>query len=113
MVTQKFKKKGGKTGLHGKVLVVQCTGLSWGVRRPGSSHGGIVHAACAGIDTGYFRQTDLVLLALCCIATAFGILMIYSATRYMNTLRLVLVQTGGAVIGIILFSCCPWWMSTS
>ena len=47
-----------------------------------------------------FRQTDLVLLALCCIATAFGILMIYSATRYMNTLRLVLVQTGGAVIGI-------------
>ena len=50
-----------------------------------------------------FRQTDLVLLALCCIATAFGILMIYSATRYMNTLRLVLVQTGGAVIGIILF----------
>ena len=43
------------------------------------------------------------LLALCCIATAFGILMIYSATRYMNTLRLVLVQTGGAVIGIILF----------
>ena len=35
------------------------------------------------------RQTDLVLLALCCTATAYGILMIYSATRYMNTLRLV------------------------
>ena len=34
------------------------------------------------------RQTDLVLLALCCTATAYGILMIYSATRYMNTLRL-------------------------
>ena len=34
---------------------------------------------------------------------AYGILMIYSATRYMNTLRLVLVQTGGAVVGIILF----------
>ena len=49
------------------------------------------------------RQTDLVLLALCCTATAYGILMIYSATRYMNTLRLVLVQTGGAVVGIILF----------
>ena len=49
------------------------------------------------------RQTDLVLLSLCCAATAYGILMIYSATRYMNTLRLVLVQTGGAVIGIILF----------
>ena len=46
------------------------------------------------------RQTDLVLLALCCTATAYGILMIYSATRYMNTLRLVLVQTGGAVVGM-------------
>ena len=49
------------------------------------------------------RQTDLVLLAVCCTATAYGILMIYSATRYMETLRLVLVQTGGAVVGIILF----------
>ena len=49
------------------------------------------------------RQTDLVLLALCCTATAYGILMIYSATRYMEPLRLVLVQTGGAVVGIILF----------
>ena len=37
------------------------------------------------------RQTDLVLLALCCTATAYGILMIYSATRYMDTMRLVLV----------------------
>ena len=49
------------------------------------------------------RQTDLVLLALCCIATAYGILMIYSATRYMDSLREVLVQTGGTVMGIILF----------
>ena len=49
------------------------------------------------------RQTDLVLLALCCAATAYGILMIYSATRYMNSMREVLVQTGGAVIGIVLF----------
>ena len=49
------------------------------------------------------RQTDLVLLALCCAATAYGILMIYSATRYMNSMREVIVQTGGAVIGIVLF----------
>ncbi len=49
------------------------------------------------------RQTDLVLLALCCTATAYGILMIYSATRYMETLRLVWVQTFGALIGIVLF----------
>ena len=50
-----------------------------------------------------FRQTDLVLLALCCTATAYGILMIYSATRYMDTMRLVLVQTVGALIGVVLF----------
>ena len=49
------------------------------------------------------RQTDLVLLSLCCAATAYGILMIYSATRYMNSSREVIVQTGGAVIGIVLF----------
>ena len=49
------------------------------------------------------RQTDLVLLALCCTATAYGILMIYSATRYMDTMRLVLVQTVGALIGVVLF----------
>ena len=49
------------------------------------------------------RQTDMVLLALCCTATAFGILMIYSATRYTDSLREVLVQTGGAVLGLILF----------
>lgn len=49
------------------------------------------------------RQTDLVLLALCCAATAYGLLMIYSATRYMGTLRLVIVQGAGALIGIILY----------
>lgn len=49
------------------------------------------------------RQTDLVLLALCCTAGAYGILMIYSATRYMNDLHLVLVQTMAALLGIVLF----------
>mgnify|MGYP004667882045 FL=1 len=50
-----------------------------------------------------FRQADLVLLALCCAATAYGLLMIYSATRYMNTLRLVVVQGAGVLIGIVLY----------
>ena len=36
------------------------------------------------------RQADLVLLALCSATSLFGILMIYSATRYMHTSRLVL-----------------------
>lgn len=49
------------------------------------------------------RQTDLVLLSLCCAATAYGILMIYSSTRYMGTLRLVLVQAVAALLGIVLY----------
>ena len=39
-----------------------------------------------------FRQADLVLLALCIGTSLFGILMIASATRYMHTSKLVLVQ---------------------
>ena len=54
------------------------------------------------------RQTDLVLLALCCAATAYGLLMIYSATRYMGTLRLVIVQGAGALIGIIMVQLFCW-----
>lgn len=49
------------------------------------------------------RQTDIVLLGLCCTATAYGILMVYSATRYMGTLRYTLVQTVGALLGVALF----------
>ena len=39
-----------------------------------------------------FRQADLVLLALCIGTSLFGILMIASATHYMHTSKLVLVQ---------------------
>ena len=39
-----------------------------------------------------FRQADLVLLAQCIGTSLFGILMIASATRYMHTSKLVLVQ---------------------
>lgn len=46
------------------------------------------------------RQADMGLLALCCAATAFGLLEISSATRYMHTSRYVLVQFGAMVIGI-------------
>ncbi len=49
------------------------------------------------------RQADLVLLALCSAASLFGILMIYSATRYMHTSRLVLVQAASLVIGVVLY----------
>ena len=37
------------------------------------------------------QQADMILLALCCAATLFGITMVYSATRYMQTNRLVII----------------------
>jgi len=47
-----------------------------------------------------FRQSDLVLLVLCCVATAFGMVEIASATHYMETWKYVIVQGGAAVIGV-------------
>ena len=38
------------------------------------------------------RHTDGILLTLCIIASGFGVVMIYSATRYMETNRLAVVQ---------------------
>lgn len=50
-----------------------------------------------------FRQGDWVLLTLCLVATAFGCLVIASATNYMGSLRHILVQIGAALIGVFLF----------
>lgn len=49
------------------------------------------------------RQADLLLLALCCAATGFGILMIASATHYMGSARYVIVQAVAAVLGVVLY----------
>ena len=49
------------------------------------------------------RQADLLLLALCCGASLFGILMVTSATRYMHTNRYMLVQTVSLLIGVVLY----------
>ena len=49
------------------------------------------------------RQADLLLLALCGGTSLFGILMVASATRYMHTDRLVLVQAAALVIGVLLY----------
>ena len=57
--------------------------------------------------TGMFgdilRQGDPVLLLLCCAATAYGLLMITSATRFLDTYRHVIVQGAAALIGIVLY----------
>lgn len=49
------------------------------------------------------RRTDGILLLLCLLATAFGVAMIYSSTRYMETMRLTVVQAVAALIGVVLF----------
>ncbi|MBE6963592.1 MAG: cell division protein FtsW [Ruminococcaceae bacterium] len=51
----------------------------------------------------FFQQADLVLLGLCCASTLFGIVLIFSATRYMGSNRRVLVQTAALVLGICVY----------
>ena len=51
----------------------------------------------------FFQQADLVLLALCCVSTLYGIVLIFSATQYMENgrwLRYVGVQGAAMVIGV-------------
>ena len=51
-----------------------------------------------------FRKGDMILLLLCLITTAFGCLVIASATNSMGSLRFVVVQLAAAVIGVILYA---------
>lgn len=51
----------------------------------------------------FLRKSDMVLLALCLISTAFGILLIASATNYRESafqIRRVTLQTVGTLLGI-------------
>ena len=45
----------------------------------------------------------MVLLALCCTATLFGIILIFSATRYRDSNRYVIVQSVALLLGIALY----------
>ena len=49
------------------------------------------------------RRADLVLLFLCLLATAFGCLVISSATNAEGSLRYVVVQIAAALLGVFLF----------
>lgn len=51
----------------------------------------------------FFKKADLFLLALCTIATLFGIVVISSTTAYMGASRYVLIQSAALVIGIFLY----------
>ena len=51
----------------------------------------------------FFQQADLVLLALCCTATLYGIVLIFSATRYLGINKLVVVQFVAMLLGICMY----------
>ena len=50
-----------------------------------------------------FRKGDMLLLLLCLVTTAFGCLVIASATNYTGSMRQVIVQIVAAVLGIIMY----------
>ena len=52
----------------------------------------------------FFRKGDIVLLVLCLILTAFGCLVVASATNVYNTPRYVIIQAGAAVLGIFMYA---------
>ncbi len=52
----------------------------------------------------FFRKGDMVLLLLCLITTAFGILMIASTNNYRGNLRYIVIQIIAAGLGILLYA---------
>ena len=56
------------------------------------------------ILSDFFRQADLVLLALCCTATLYGMALIFSASGYMGrVVRYVGVQGAALLLGVCVY----------
>lgn len=58
------------------------------------------------ILTDFIQQADLVLLALCCTATLYGIVLVFSATRYMEPdvgTRRMVIQTVALGMGVCVY----------
>lgn len=54
----------------------------------------------------FIQQADLVLLGLCCIATLYGIALVFSATRYMapaTGLRRMIIQCSALGLGVCVY----------
>ena len=51
----------------------------------------------------FFRKGDLILLLLCLITSAFGVIMISSATGYMGNLRFIILQVSAIAIGVLAY----------
>lgn len=54
--------------------------------------------------TDFIQQADLVLLALCCTATLYGIALVFSATRYMTLgNRRMAIQCAALILGVCVY----------
>ena len=51
----------------------------------------------------FFKQADLMLLGLCSVSTLLGILLIFSATRFQESNRFVVVQLMALLLGICVY----------
>lgn len=51
----------------------------------------------------FFRKGDVVLLGLCLLANVAGLILIYSATRYLDTYSYVIKQAAFICVGMILY----------
>lgn len=51
----------------------------------------------------FFRKGDLLLLTLCLAASGYGLLLIFSATRWENNNKAVFIQLAGICLGIIAY----------
>lgn len=49
----------------------------------------------------FIRETDKLMVILCIFATSYGCLAVYSATRYLDSFRPLLVQTIGLIVGLV------------
>ena len=55
------------------------------------------------------RQADLLLLALCTVTSLFGVVMIYSATRYQGDSSASSSSCAAWRWVLCCISWCPWW----
>lgn len=51
----------------------------------------------------FFRKGDLLLLTLCTSASLFGLVLIFSATRYLGGYRNIIVQSVAVLLGILVY----------
>ena len=51
----------------------------------------------------FFKKGDIMLLFLCLLSSGYGLLLIFSATRYENSYKSVIVQFIGIILGVVAY----------